>query len=94
MALLLATRHLAGVADAVFQQVVVDVIKIELDRRSQGEKLGQGRDNAVDFLRANPKLANELESAIRSQYTEQEAEAAKAAAPKAAPAKVPTAAKK
>jgi len=46
----------------------------------KGEKLGQGRENAVDFLRANPKIANALELAIREQYVTQRAEAeAKAA---------------
>lgn len=33
-----------------------------------GEKLGQGRDNAADTLKANPKLAKELEETIRKQY--------------------------
>ncbi|MCB4757117.1 MAG: recombinase RecA [Elusimicrobia bacterium] len=34
----------------------------------KGEKLGQGRDNAKDFLKQNPKKTDELEKAILSQY--------------------------
>jgi recombination protein RecA len=30
-----------------------------------GEKIGQGRENARDFLRENPKLAHEIEDKIR-----------------------------
>ena len=32
----------------------------------EGEKLGQGRENAKTFLKDNPKIANEIERAIRS----------------------------
>ncbi len=32
------------------------------------EKLGQGRENAMEFLKANVKLADELEKRIRDQY--------------------------
>ena len=45
----------------------------------KGEKLGQGRENAVEFLKANPKIAADLEEAIRKQYIAQQAEEAKAA---------------
>ncbi len=31
----------------------------------QGEKLGQGRNNAKQFLKDNPKIANEIENIIR-----------------------------
>ncbi len=48
-----------------------------------GEKLGQGRENAVDFLKANPKTANQLEEAIRKQYAANEASSAKASEAKA-----------
>ncbi|MCG3203676.1 MAG: Protein RecA [Elusimicrobia bacterium] len=34
----------------------------------KGEKLGQGRENASDYLKANPKLANEIEQAIHQQF--------------------------
>ena len=30
-----------------------------------GEKIGQGRDNAREFLRENPDLAREIENKIR-----------------------------
>ena len=30
-----------------------------------GEKIGQGRDNAREFLRENPELAHEIENKIR-----------------------------
>lgn len=36
---------------------------------SYGEtRLGQGRDNAADFLRANPDLSKELEAKVRAAY--------------------------
>jgi recombination protein RecA len=31
----------------------------------QGEKIGQGRDNAREFLRENPELAIEIENKVR-----------------------------
>jgi recombination protein RecA len=30
-----------------------------------GEKIGQGRDNAREFLRENPALAREIENKVR-----------------------------
>ena len=30
-----------------------------------GEKIGQGRDNAREFLRENPELAMEIENKVR-----------------------------
>ena len=32
----------------------------------QGEKIGQGRDNARDFLKENPSLAREIENKVRA----------------------------
>jgi recombination protein RecA len=32
-----------------------------------GEKIGQGRDNAREFLRENPELAREIENKIRAE---------------------------
>ena len=32
-----------------------------------GEKIGQGKDNARDFLKANPELSKEIESLIRAK---------------------------
>ncbi|HVE54372.1 MAG TPA: recombinase RecA, partial [Ramlibacter sp.] len=32
-----------------------------------GEKIGQGRDNAREFLRENPELAREIENKVREQ---------------------------
>ena len=32
-----------------------------------GEKIGQGRDNAREFLRENPDLAREIENKVREQ---------------------------
>ena len=37
----------------------------------KGEKLGQGADNAGDFLKGNAKLAKEIETAIREHYTKE-----------------------
>ena len=31
-----------------------------------GEKIGQGRDNARDFLKENPSLAREIENKVRA----------------------------
>ena len=31
-------------------------------------RLGQGRENSKDFLKANPKIANEIEKKIREKY--------------------------
>ncbi len=33
----------------------------------KGEKIGQGKDNARDFLKANPELAKEIEGLIRAK---------------------------
>ncbi|HNK19836.1 MAG TPA: recombinase RecA, partial [Piscinibacter sp.] len=30
-----------------------------------GEKIGQGKDNAREFLRENPELAREIENKVR-----------------------------
>lgn len=57
-----------------------------------GEKLGQGRDNASDFLKLNPKVAKDLEETIRKQYAAKEIADAKAQEP-VAPAAKPAAAK-
>ncbi len=41
---------------------------------SYGEqRLGQGRENAKEFLRQNPALSNEIETAIRQQVLSGEA---------------------
>jgi recombination protein RecA len=31
----------------------------------KGEKIGQGKDNAREFLRENPELAREIENRVR-----------------------------
>ena len=31
-----------------------------------GEKIGQGKDNSRDFLKANPAIANEIDAKIRA----------------------------
>ena len=33
----------------------------------QGEKIGQGKDNAREFLRSHPEIAQEIEAKIREQ---------------------------
>jgi recombination protein RecA len=33
----------------------------------EGDRLGQGRDNACDFLNENPKIAGEIERKLRVQ---------------------------
>ncbi|HNV24321.1 MAG TPA: DNA recombination/repair protein RecA, partial [Candidatus Omnitrophota bacterium] len=33
----------------------------------EGEKIGQGRDNAIKFLKENPKIAQKIEKQIRSK---------------------------
>jgi recombination protein RecA len=32
-----------------------------------GERIGQGRENARDLLKANPKLADEIEAKVREK---------------------------
>jgi recombination protein RecA len=54
----------------------------------QGDRLGQGKDNARDFLKENPQLAREIEAKIREKA------GVKAAAPAAAGAEETTADKK
>jgi len=49
-----------------------------------GEKLGQGRDNATEFLVANQKLSDEIDVAIRAHYAATETAAAAEAATKSA----------
>lgn len=36
----------------------------------QGTKIGQGKKNVASYLKENPKIAKEIEMAIRSQYLE------------------------
>ena len=50
----------------------------------KGEKIGQGKDNAREFLKENPELAREIENAVRVQLGVPEV--AGAAAPAAADA--------
>ena len=40
-----------------------------------GEKIGQGRDNSRDFLKANPAISNEIEKKIRAKIKEDHASA-------------------
>jgi len=57
----------------------------------QGEKIGQGRDNARDFLKENPSLAREIENKVRAALGVPLREAIEPA--KAAPASTGKAAK-
>ena len=57
----------------------------------QGEKIGQGRDNARDFLKENPSLAREIENKVRAALVVPLREAIEPA--KAAPAPTGKAAK-
>ncbi len=59
----------------------------------KGEKIGQGRENAKEYLKSNPMIMAEIEGAVREKYglpkdefAEAEAEAAQAAAAAAAEA--------
>ncbi|MDP2835087.1 MAG: recombinase RecA [Pseudomonadota bacterium] len=45
----------------------------------QGEKIGQGKDNAREFLRAHPEIAQEIEAKIREQLGVKPAAVASAA---------------
>jgi len=40
-----------------------------------GEKIGQGRENAKNYLRENPDVCKEIEDAVRAHYAAQNAEA-------------------
>ncbi|MFP5463456.1 MAG: recombinase RecA [Gammaproteobacteria bacterium] len=46
-----------------------------------GERIGQGRDNVRDFLRANPEMAEAIEALIRSRMLPARKAAAEAASP-------------
>ena len=46
-----------------------------------GERIGQGRDNVRDFLRANPEMAEAIEALIRSRMLPARKVAAEAASP-------------
>ena len=50
----------------------------------KGEKIGQGKDNAREFLKENPELAREIENAVRVQLGVPEVAAAAGAAAAAA----------
>jgi len=52
-----------------------------------GEKIGQGRDNAREFLRENPDLAREIENKVRESLGIALLPAALEAAPAGKPAK-------
>jgi recombination protein RecA len=52
----------------------------------KGEKIGQGRDNAREFLRENPELAHEIENLVRAQLGIAQLPPAVAPAPGGAPA--------
>lgn len=39
-----------------------------------GEKIGQGRENAKNYLRENPLICNEVEAKVREKYKPEEAE--------------------
>ncbi|HAF55726.1 MAG TPA: recombinase RecA [Thauera sp.] len=52
----------------------------------KGDKIGQGKDNSREFLRANPTLAREIENKVRVAVGLPELPAAAAAAPAAAEA--------
>jgi recombination protein RecA len=42
----------------------------------KGERIGQGKDNARDFLKSRPELAKEIEDQIRAKLLPREAAAA------------------
>jgi recombination protein RecA len=52
----------------------------------QGDKIGQGKDNSREFLRANPALAREIENKVRAAVGLPDMAAAVPAAPAAAEA--------
>ena len=39
-----------------------------------GEKIGQGRDNAVSFLKSNPQIMSDIEAALRKLMFQTEGE--------------------
>lgn len=52
-----------------------------------GAKIGQGRENAKNYLKENPAICEEVEQKVRNHYALQGAEAPEAGADKAADAK-------
>ncbi|HTN66175.1 MAG TPA: recombinase RecA, partial [Burkholderiaceae bacterium] len=57
-----------------------------------GERIGQGKDNARNYLKERPELAREIENKVRVALGVPELGAIKGAEPAAAPAAVPVAA--
>jgi recombination protein RecA len=53
----------------------------------KGDKIGQGKENARNYLRENPAVADEIEAAIRAKLNPERAERAAARAEAAAAAK-------
>ena len=41
-----------------------------------GEKIGQGRENAKNYLKENPLICEEVEAKVRAKYSPEEGEAA------------------
>lgn len=41
-----------------------------------GEKIGQGRENAKNYLKENPLICEEVEAKVRAKYSPEEDEAA------------------
>jgi len=60
---------------------IIDLgVKFELIEKSgawfayKGAKIGQGKENAKDFLKTHPEIANEIEQLIRNKVLDAEAE--------------------
>ena len=59
---------ISKVGDIIDLAVQLDIINKRGAFFSYGDvRLGQGRENAKEFLRQNPDIANEIESAVRQQ---------------------------
>lgn len=52
-------------------------------------RLGQGRDNIKDYLKANPDLQNEVETLVMEAIRKEKADAEQKAAPASAPVEIP-----
>jgi recombination protein RecA len=53
-------------------EIIEQGVKLDLIEKSgswyayKGEKIGQGKDNAREFLKENPEISKEIENLIRS----------------------------
>ena len=59
--------HIGSILDMGVEQGIID--KSGAYFSYNGNRLGQGKENAKKFLTENPEIANEIEAKIRENFT-------------------------